>query len=187
MNTQAVSGTVQDAGTSWGMTAKIGAGFVAGLVVGGVIGWMIWHSSGTEGTTNTGSSVPRGTVTDSGSNTSTNTSTANGLVPDGSFVVSKQKAGDVVAVEKVAFGAGGGWVVIRDDVSGAVGNALGAHWFPEGASTGDVTLLRNTEAGKSYHAILYTDDGNKTFSLQEDKPLLSSVNGKQIEILFTAE
>ncbi|MBA3550979.1 hypothetical protein H0W32_02105, partial [Patescibacteria group bacterium] len=48
-----------------------------------------------------------------------------------------------------------------------------------------VDLLRNTENGKSYFAVLHTDDGNyKNFNAQTDI-ILKNVKGEMIMVKFT--
>ncbi len=53
------------------------------------------------------------------------------------------------------------------------------------ATSGTVELLRATEAGKSYFAILHVDDGNyKAFNSKLDKAVVDE-SGKEITYHFT--
>lgn len=84
--------------------------------------------------------------------------------------VKDQKAGASVFVSLVRLQRSG-WVVIREDVSGAMGNILGARRFDAGESQGVVELLRGTVAGGTYYAVLYLDDGDKMFDHTKDTPI----------------
>lgn len=84
--------------------------------------------------------------------------------------VDDQKVGSAVVIKSVKFERAG-WVAIHDDVNGTPGNILGAAWFPSGENSGAVELLRNTESGKTYFAMLHNDDGDKKFDHKIDVPL----------------
>jgi hypothetical protein len=185
---------VDTADDSTGMTVKVIVGFVIGLVIGIFGTWLIMHNRGNtpgvEGSGATTTTTGSGVLTDastSGSMSGNVSSDDSSLAPSGEFSVPDQKAGDTVSVSKVAFGAGGGWVVIHEDNNGALGNALGAAWFGQGSWNGTVSLLRGTVAGKTYHAVLYTDNGDKQFSLGDDHPMTSQVDGGTVEETFKAE
>ena len=62
-----------------------------------------------------------------------------------------------------------GWVAVREDRDGVFGNILGAQYLPAGTYTNvTVDLLRGTEPGKIYYAVLYKDDGDKVFDYEKD-------------------
>jgi len=88
--------------------------------------------------------------------------------------VSGQSAGNSVSIDSLKLTAEKTWVAIHEDSEGAPGNILGAKRFrPEDAS-GTILLLRNTEAGKTYHAMLHTDDGDDIFDQNKDMPTLEN-------------
>jgi len=101
------------------------------------------------------------------------------------IVVKNQPAGFTVFVEKVTFGEGG-WVVIHEGTASHIGNALGAVRFDSGSYSGNVELLRATEKGKMYRAILYRDNGDREFNLDSDFPFLQDGN-QPILTTFYAE
>lgn len=84
---------------------------------------------------------------------------------DGEAVsVSDQQAGETVMLDSVTFSETG-WVAIRDDR----GWTLGAKRFEPGTySDVAMTLLRATEAGQRYQALLYIDDGDKQFDFKKE-------------------
>jgi hypothetical protein len=100
------------------------------------------------------------------------------------LLVDDQVAGKTVLVDMIVFKRPG-WVAIHDDLNGTPGRILGARVFDIGTTTeGIVELLRGTEGGKSYFAMLHDDDGKyKQFDPQTDKPLLDK-DGKPIMVLF---
>jgi hypothetical protein len=196
---------VDDQEESWGMTAKVGGGFIIGLLLGIGGTWLVMNSNtGDSSTTGAGATTTEGVITGTGStstgsvasggtgstNSGSNTGgSVSGGGSDAAFMVSNQSAGGTVKVDKVTFGKNGGWVVIRDDVNGAAGpRILGASWFPEGASmNGMVSLLRNTEAGKKYHALLHADtNGDKQYKTADDQAVADQ-GGKQVESVFSAQ
>ncbi len=101
---------------------------------------------------------------------SENTSQSNKLViPD-------QEAGGSVSIQYVLF-TEPGWVVIHELLpDGSLGNALGAQRFDVGGYTGTVSLLRVTEVGVNYSAVLYRDNGDKRFDLDLDVPARDKIN-----------
>ncbi|NQV93370.1 hypothetical protein HQ403_02625 [Candidatus Kaiserbacteria bacterium] len=92
-----------------------------------------------------------------------------------SIVVRNQAHGASVIVEKARFEEDG-WVVIHEGTVSQIGNALGAVRFDAGEHSGVVELLRSTEVGNVYRAVLYRDNGDKEFSLDSDFPFLRDGN-----------
>jgi hypothetical protein len=87
--------------------------------------------------------------------------------------VENQGAGATTSVSKVVFGAPG-WVVVRENNGGEMGNILGALWLPVGNHENAVVeLLRGTVSGKSYFVVLYNDNGDKKFNKEVDFPIIS--------------
>lgn len=87
------------------------------------------------------------------------------IAGDGEFVdVEDQDAGMSVRVKSAAL-AQAGWIAVRD----AEGRTLGAGRFDAGEHANvEVPLLRATESGERYQALIYVDDGDREFSLQND-------------------
>jgi len=88
--------------------------------------------------------------------------------------VSDQPAGFQVMLGSFTL-AQDGWVVIHEDNNGKPGNILGAARFDAGSyEGGEVDLLRNTEEGSVYYAMLHKGDGDKEFDLTKDTPVFNS-------------
>ncbi|MBX4198226.1 hypothetical protein KW782_02715 [Candidatus Parcubacteria bacterium] len=111
------------------------------------------------------------------------TTTVSAIEGDNGLIVEDQGAGRMVNVSELRLKQPG-WVAIHDDVNGTPGRILGARVFDTGTSAGAVELLRATETGKSYFAVIHDDDGAfKTFNPATDKPLLDD-EGKMILVRF---
>jgi hypothetical protein len=104
-----------------------------------------------------------------------------------SVAVGDQKAGSEVDISNVKVEKET-WVVIREDNGlGELGNILGASLFWSGTyNDGKVALLRPTEAGKNYYAVLYTDDGDRIFDFGKDQ-LLKGENNEVLMVKFRAK
>lgn len=168
--------------------------FVGGIIIGALIGWAITssHNGGGSTSTSTASSTMM-MATSSASATNTGSTSANlsdsTADTSGAFAVnSPQVAGFAVAVSNVMVSQPT-WVVVYEDNAGKVGNALGAELFlPQSEGTaqdGTVQLLRATLPGQNYFAGEALDNGDKTFSLTNDKPVVNA-EGNQILVLFVA-
>lgn len=84
--------------------------------------------------------------------------------------VQDQPAGSYVMVTSATLPQVG-WVAIRD----SNGRILGAGRLDGGVHGAvQVPLLRNTESGQKYQALVYTDDGDKAFDLHKDTLLMNS-------------
>ncbi|MFC1731923.1 hypothetical protein ACFL6I_16515 [candidate division KSB1 bacterium] len=90
-------------------------------------------------------------------------------------VVRNQASGLSVVVERAVLEEDG-WVVIHEGTVSHIGNALGAARFDKGENSGVVELLRATEPGVTYRAVLYRDNGDKEFNLDTDFPFLQDGN-----------
>jgi hypothetical protein len=103
-----------------------------------------------------------------------------------SLVVANQTAGGTVVVSSVSL-MKDGWVVIHEDRDGEPGNILGAQRFTAGLHTegGEVDLLRWTETGLIYYAMLHRDDANRAFDHTHDLPILNE-QGDVVLVKFTA-
>jgi len=177
VHTPAPAAAPSNAGTYVGI-------FVAGVVVGALIGWGFTSSNG--GTSTTASStVETASSTSTGaSNTQTSTSgsSQSGAVNlAGSSVGSSgaialaptESAGFAVAVTKISVSQPT-WLVVYEDNNGTPGNAIGAGLFFPESTSGTIELLRATLPGKSYFVGQSLDDGDKIFSTQNDKPIRDS-------------
>lgn len=89
------------------------------------------------------------------------------------FSVVDQSAGGVVYISSLTFPKES-WIAVREDNNGELGNILGAQRYPAGTQTGVVTLLRNTNAGQTYYAVIYLDDGDGEFDHKKDTLLVDS-------------
>jgi hypothetical protein len=100
-----------------------------------------------------------------------------------SLSVRNQVAGNSVAIEKIALTATTSWIVIHADKDGVPGQILGAARFrPENTSGSVELVVRNTEPGMTYYAMVHTDDGDDLFSYKTDVPAL--VDGKEVMVMF---
>jgi hypothetical protein len=85
--------------------------------------------------------------------------------------VRDQRAGERVTIAAATLTVDG-WIVIHEENSGLVGNALGAVRRDTGTYQDvEIPLLRATRAGSRYWVILYSDNGDRQFGLGEDFPL----------------
>lgn len=148
----------------------IGA-FVAGIVVGAGVFWLI---------TNRDLGNVKNTRADNEIKLSEQI-----IVGDNGVVVEDQTPGKSVAVAQAVLKVPA-WVAIHDDVNGKPGNILGAQLFAEGKTSGKVELLRATEAGKSYIAVIHIDKGDwRLFNVALNVPLLGE-DGSMITSSFNA-
>ena len=98
-----------------------------------------------------------------------------------SIDVADQSAGMSVKVKEASL-VQTGWIAVRD----GNGRTLGAGRFEPGVNTDvDVPLLRATEAGQSYQALIYVDDGDKEFDLHKDI-LVTKDDGSVAGDIFSA-
>ncbi len=152
--------------------------FAAGIVVGVLVSW------GYSATTN------RTTVADDNGAATAQSSQGAGLsvAADGSAqssfeVVTPQAAGKKVAIAR-ALVSKPTWVVVYDSVGGDIGRVLGASLFNAQKQSGSVPLLRATVPGKEYFVGQTLDNGDRTFSVKNDTPVL--VDGEPLLLSFTA-
>lgn len=86
------------------------------------------------------------------------------------LIVSEQYAGGSVFIALATLSRGA-WVAIHEDSDGKPANILGARYFPAGKTAGTVDLLRATVPGRTYHAVVHQDDGDREFDFRTDEPL----------------
>jgi hypothetical protein len=118
-------------------------------------------------------------------NEATNTASSTVVSTSDYIAVDNQTAGNKVIIKTLALPSTS-WVAVHEIKDGVTSAILGAGRFrPENAS-GEVELVvRNTEAGKTYQAVVHTDDGDDTFSYKTDVPFV--VDGKEVMATFTAQ
>lgn len=133
-----------------------------------------------ESATTTPQSEEEETVTPVGTpvDAKANSGSSNGY----SLSVIDQTAGNVVHVSQIVTEEEA-WVAIREDINGGLGNILGAARYAAGTHTGSVELLRGTEEDVMYYAVIYIDDGDKSFDHQKDV-LLTDVEDKVFATKF---
>lgn len=107
------------------------------------------------------------------------------LVGGNAIAVNDQPPGATVAVSFVTLGQSG-WVAIHEEMDSKPGRIIGARRFDAGANqSGAVELLRPTEEGKVYFAMLHADDGDRQFDHQKDLPL-TDPQGNVLHMRFIA-
>jgi hypothetical protein len=142
------------------------------------------------------STADKDTATDVGSMGSSTNTNASSTVSMGviapvtvagtnAVAVEDQPAGNAVEVTMVTLSKTG-WVVVQEDANGVPGRVLGAHRYEPGIHLGHIDLLRPTVAGKKYYVVLDLDNGDKTFDLHKDMPILGS-DGKVAMASFMAK
>jgi hypothetical protein len=91
-------------------------------------------------------------------------------VGDGSVEVSNQAAGTGVTLASATYPVSEGWIGVRDYNNGQLGSVLGVARFSEsqGLVPSTIALQRATEAGKTYAVVVYTESGDRQFSLADD-------------------
>lgn len=110
----------------------------------------------------------------SGAEADTGTGAASSSGPSGTQAQTPA-SGEVVVVEDQAAGSSvvvasasltkPSWIAIKD----AAGWILGARRFDmTSVPESSIPLLRATEAGKIYYAVIYVDDGDKAFDFKKD-------------------
>ncbi len=180
--------------------------FVAGLLVGGLLVWMFSASSDNKKTAEElnqddvqgeVSDVEKEGDTSAEKNTKVSEKeavkkvTAPAVVATGrgSITVEDQVSGAVVTLGAVTFPVDSGWIVVHEvSADGSLGNALGAsrYGLKEGLIPKTVELLRVTTQGKTYHAVIYNDNGDKVFDKADDVPVTTG-GGARIEDAFTTK
>lgn len=144
------------------------------LAIGGVAGFWLGRSGG--------SSAPS-PVTAAPAATPPAAGTV--LAGGNAVAVNDQPPGLTVSLGMVAI-TRDGWVVIHAAEDGAPGRILGARRFDAGSvETGSVELLRPTEEGRVYFAMLHADNGDRQFDHTKDLPL-TDAGGNVILMRFVA-
>ncbi len=161
------------------MNKKLASAFVSGCIIGVLGAWVFFSEK--EITTKDDVDSKRETPS-----VSKEENIPLVFTPDGTFLVPNQSSGNTVRIDRVEFPEEGGWLVIREDRNGEIGNALGARRFGDGVQNGTVELLRNTQAGKKYYAIMHRDNGDWKFELSNDQPYQDILLKRQTKVEFMA-
>lgn len=134
----------------------IGA-FLVGLIV-GLGAYYVWDNRS-------------GTMSRQESEGNVATDTVDITAAKNSVTVSDQLAGFTANIDTVTL-AQDGWIVVQEDVDGEPLYLLGASRRSAGTHDNvSVELLRNTEEGNLYYAVIYTDDGDRQFDNKKDFPV----------------
>lgn len=169
--------------TNW----KIAVWFVSGFVIGALIislvarqGWLSMNNTTGTNEEDAGQEIDQGTGTpDNGTSATTSDDGVIGVDADVSaentaVTIVDQAAGESVLVQRAVLPVNG-WIVVHEIVNGHVSNALGAARRDTGVHEDvSVSLLRDTEAGREYIVVLYEDNGNGTFEIHSDLPILGA-------------
>jgi len=89
------------------------------------------------------------------------------------LTVNDQFPGNIIYVSEVTLPQPG-WVVIRRDNNGTLGDIIGVGYFDTSVHVGEVDLAQATNDGEHYVGVLYTDNGDYRFTTTADKPLLGA-------------
>jgi len=178
--------------------------FVAGLLVGGLLVWMFSASSDNKKTAEEFnqddvqgevSDVDEDVSVEKNTNASEKDAVKKVIAPavvatgSGSITVEDQAPGAVVTLGSVTFPVDAGWVVVHEvNTDGSLGNILGAsrYGLKESLTPKTVELLRATTLGKTYHVVMYNDNGDKVFDKADDVPVTTE-GGSRIEDAFTTK
>ena len=99
--------------------------------------------------------------------------------------VENQSSGSAVSVTFATL-AVDGWIVVHEERDGFIANALGAKRQDAGTHQNIIIpLLRDTKENTRYWVVLYSDNGDRQFSLTTDFPLRDETN-KPITSYFEA-
>lgn len=162
--------------------------FIGGFVIGFLIVWA-WNTY--MGRSNLDvpatTTAPDGIVAqESGASGAVTNESVEEAVESTNIDVRDQLAGERTNVAAVTLSVDG-WIVVHEENNSLVGNALGAVRRDAGAHQSvEIPLLRATEAGSRYWIVLYSDNGDRLFGLEEDFPLRDEA-GNPITKSFMAQ
>lgn len=155
--------------------------FVVGLLIGGILVWAFSGPAvsapqaeprdtaaeeGEEATADEETTTP----SDSEATTSAPAPVATLPVGEGRVTVTNQAAGNRVALASATYPVSEGWIGVRDYQNGQLAGLLGVVRFSEeqGLVPSEIILQRPTTAGAEYAVVVYTENGDRTFSLADD-------------------
>jgi hypothetical protein len=148
---------------------KVLIGAIVLAVVALLAGWWLLNNDGAKGP------AAVGTVGQTATSTKSNAGAR--------LTVNDQFPGQIIFISDVTL-PNGGWVVIRKDDAGAVGDLVAAGYFAPDIHVGEVDLATATREGERYYAVLYDDNGDGRFSLGGDKPILGA-DGQVLQVIFS--
>lgn len=154
--------------------------FIVGLLIGGLLVWAFSGPAASAPEVNETANETEETEEmdseaeemdeDEGDTESTTTPVATLPIGDGSVTVTDQSASNRIALSSVTYPISEGWIGVRDYQSGQLGSLLGVVRFSEsqGLVPDEIVLQRSTVAGQEYAVVLYTENGDRQFSLADD-------------------
>jgi hypothetical protein len=156
--------------------------FAGGIVVGGLLAWSWFSLTPAETGTEENVTPAAGEGAENAGSPNPSTGTGNPSALPGStignealVVPSPQDAGLLVMVTSASV-TSPTWVVVYESQNGVRGNALGAALFFPGGGAKNVNLLRATQSSKTYFVGRHVDNGDKQFSLTNDKAVVNAAN-----------
>jgi len=158
--------------------------FAGGILIGALVGWM-WF--GTQQSATPTDSGAQGTdSTSDGALGDTMPAVGAAISSEWLAAPSPQPAGLQVAISHISV-TRPTWVVVYESRGGQPGNALGASLFFDATqNSGVVDLLRGTLPGQMYFVGESIDDGDRIFSLQNDKPVRDQ-SGNPLWVTFQTQ
>lgn len=113
----------------------------------------------------------------------TNETTATNTLPEttSALAVSTQIAGSEVTIDNF-FLEEPGFIVIHSQSNNGLGEILGRSGYLGAGNGQDLLISATIEAGTNYLAVIYSDDGSRTFN-NEDSPLLQP-DGDPVSVQF---
>lgn len=100
------------------------------------------------------------------------------------IIVQDQAAGRTVEIAQIKLDRVA-WVAVHEETDATPGRILGAVRLHTGNINGTIELLRATEAGKVYYAMLHINDDDGVFDHKKDVPM-TDTSGNPIMVKFSA-
>jgi hypothetical protein len=151
------------------------------IVLVGITGYLVFTNTSSNGNRDDGDK-PAIIDNNTAASSSVTEEGGAGLASTG-IKIEDQNPGRIVVVNQVLIETAG-WVVIHEDSNGTPGNILGARIFEKGSNSGVIQLLSSMKVGKSYLAVVHTDNGDGSFDVKQDK-ILKDANGKDVMTKFS--
>jgi len=159
-------------------TRKVVIFFIIGLIIGFGIG----YSGKKVKTSSKDSNSNTASVGVSGVNESLNLSIS---AEEAAVMVSNQVAGGQVVIDSIVLPENA-WVAVRKNDDGREGNTLGAKYFAKGTHANVIVkMVKPTEAGQSYWAVIVKDDGDIKYDRKTDANY-TKTTGESVGAQFSA-
>lgn len=157
-------------------TQKTLVAFVVGLLIGGMLVWAFSGPTATApavvGEDLEDVAVSEEPATETNIEKTDEKTETQSILPvgDGSVVVNDQPASLIIELESATYPISEGWIGVREYNNDQLGYILGVVRFSEsqGLIPANIELQRSTTAGNHYAIVIFTEDGDHTFSLAED-------------------